>query len=105
VAGFGGMRDHDGSLSFAPRLPPALARIAFRMCLAGARLLVEVEPEQATYALLEGDSLELSHHGESITVSAQPVVRPIPRLPSREEPVQPAGRAPARRRATEPGRG
>jgi alpha,alpha-trehalose phosphorylase len=24
VAGFGGMRDHDGNLTFAPRLPPRL---------------------------------------------------------------------------------
>ena len=105
VAGFGGMRDHGGALSFAPRLPPALARIAFRMCLAGTRLLVEVEPEQATYTLLEGDSLELSHHGEALTVAAHAVARPIPRLPAREEPVQPVGRAPERRRAPEPGRG
>ena len=26
VAGFGGMRDHDGRLSFAPRLPPGITR-------------------------------------------------------------------------------
>ena len=35
VAGFGGMRDHGGRLSFAPRLPPALSRLAFG-CLSGA---------------------------------------------------------------------
>src|SRR5207247_4015733 len=29
VAGFGGMRDHDGFLSFAPKLPARLARLAF----------------------------------------------------------------------------
>ena len=42
VAGLGGMRDHDGRLSFAPRLPNHLARLAFRLCLRGRRLLVEV---------------------------------------------------------------
>ena len=30
VAGFGGMRDHDGRLTFAPRLPPLLDRLVFR---------------------------------------------------------------------------
>src|ERR1700684_1383961 len=42
VAGLGGMRDHDGVLSFSPRLPQALTRIAFRLCFSGRRLLVEV---------------------------------------------------------------
>ncbi len=42
VAGFGGMRDHDGILSFAPRLPQALTRLTFRLCVRGQRLLVEV---------------------------------------------------------------
>ncbi len=30
VAGFGGLRDHGGELSFRPRLPAALTRLAFR---------------------------------------------------------------------------
>jgi alpha,alpha-trehalose phosphorylase len=29
VAGFGGMGDHDGALSFKPRLPERLTRLAF----------------------------------------------------------------------------
>ena len=41
VAGFGGMRDHDGVLSFAPRLPEQLDRLAFRLCFRGRRLLVD----------------------------------------------------------------
>src|ERR687897_2995890 len=32
VAGFGGMRDHGGSLSFSPPLPQAPARVSFRLC-------------------------------------------------------------------------
>ncbi len=31
VAGFGGMRDHGGELSFKPRLPGALTRMRFRL--------------------------------------------------------------------------
>ncbi len=34
VAGFGGFRDHDGVLTFAPRLPPGLGRLAFRIRVA-----------------------------------------------------------------------
>ena len=42
VAGFGGMRDHDGELTFAPRLPARLERLAFRLRFRGRRLKVEV---------------------------------------------------------------
>ena len=42
VAGFGGMRDHDGKLTFAPRLPPRLERLAFRLSFRGSLLKVEV---------------------------------------------------------------
>src|SRR5690606_23310145 len=40
VAGFGGMRDHDGEITFAPRLPPDLDRLSFRMTVRGC--LIEV---------------------------------------------------------------
>jgi alpha,alpha-trehalose phosphorylase len=99
VAGFGGMRDHDGILSFAPRLPQALSRLTFRVCVRGRRLLVEVGHEQATYSLLDGSSLEIVHHGKKATVKEKrPLTRPIPRPPVRESPSQPPGRAPQRRR-------
>jgi len=99
VAGFGGMRDHDGTLSFAPRLPQALTRLAFRLCVRGRRLLVEVGHEQATYSLLEGSSLDIVHHGKRATVRAHARLRrSIPEPPARETPSQPPGRAPQRRR-------
>jgi alpha,alpha-trehalose phosphorylase len=98
VAGFGGMRDHDGSLTFAPRLPERLNRLAFRLCFRGRRLKVEVEPDRARYSLLEGAPLELTHHGQTISVFARkPVTRAIPPPPARDAPRQPPGRAPARR--------
>jgi alpha,alpha-trehalose phosphorylase len=98
VAGFGGLRDHDDVLSFTPRLPQAIARLAFRLCFRGRRLLVEVGHEQATYSLLQGSSLEIVHHGERATVDpAGPLTRPIPAAPPRETPGQPRGRAPRRR--------
>src|SRR5205807_10480513 len=35
VAGFGGMRDHDGAISFMPRLPQQLTRLAFGLSFRG----------------------------------------------------------------------
>jgi alpha,alpha-trehalose phosphorylase len=99
VAGFGGMRDHDGALSFAPRLPGALSRLTFRLCFQGRRLCVEIGHGDATYSLLDGAPLEISHHGEAIAVSTdRSITRPVPAPPAREPPSQPPGRAPTRRR-------
>jgi alpha,alpha-trehalose phosphorylase len=98
VAGFGGMRDHDGVLSFKPRLPGALTRLAFRLSFRGRRLRVEVRHAEATYSLLDGEPLEITHHGEVEKLSAEhPITRPIPAPPVRETPTQPLGRTPSRR--------
>jgi alpha,alpha-trehalose phosphorylase len=98
VAGFGGMRDYGGSLSFAPRLPERLSRLTFRLCFRGRRIRVEVDHRQARYSLLQGDPLEVAHHGATVSlVPDEPVARPIPKPPSRKAPTQPPGRAPVRR--------
>ena len=98
VSGFGGMRDYDGKLTFAPRLPPRLERLAFRLVFRGRRLRVDVRKHEATYTLLDGTPLDVSHFGEPIAVSRDaPVTEPIPPCPERPAPHQPAGRAPARR--------
>jgi alpha,alpha-trehalose phosphorylase len=99
VAGFGGMRDHGGRLTFAPRLPERLNRLAFGLCFRGRRLKVEVEQQRARYSLRQGEALEIAHHGETFDVTeAEPVTRSIPPTPARDLPTQPPGRAPARRR-------
>ncbi|MEO6091205.1 MAG: glycosyl hydrolase family 65 protein [Umezawaea sp.] len=98
VAGFGGMRDHDGHVTFAPRLPPALNRLAFRMYVRGTRLSVEIGRESATYRIVSGGPLRTAHHGEPIEVEAgHDLTVPIPPPPQREAPVQPKGRRPAHR--------
>ncbi len=98
VAGFGGLRDHDDILSFTPRLPQALSRIVFRLCFRGRRLAVAVEHKRATYKLLEGDALQIVHHGKKATVQPQRLlVRRIPPPPKWPTPGQPPGRAPQRR--------
>jgi alpha,alpha-trehalose phosphorylase len=97
VAGFGGARDHDGELTFAPRLPARVERLAFRFLFRGRRLMVEVTKKEATYRLLEGDALAIRHHGAQITISTKPVTRAIPLSAERPPPRQPDGRAPRRR--------
>jgi alpha,alpha-trehalose phosphorylase len=98
VAGFGGMRDHDGALTFAPRLPERLSRLTFRLCFRARRLTVEVDQQQARYSLRQGESLELAHYGETFDVTAaEPITRTIPPAPARDLPRQPPSRAPARR--------
>jgi alpha,alpha-trehalose phosphorylase len=98
VAGFGGMRDHNGSLSFAPRLPERLRRLTFGMCFGGRRLHVEVTQRQARYSLLEGLPLQVSHHGHMIELtSIEPIGWEIPALMAGESPDQPFGRRPRRR--------
>jgi alpha,alpha-trehalose phosphorylase len=99
LAGFGGLRDHTGKLSFAPRLPQALTRLAFKLrCRKSTQLRLEVGPTQATYTLLMGEPLDIEHHGQPVTVSAgQPIQCAIPPAPALEPPKQPPGRAPARR--------
>ncbi|MPY42538.1 glycoside hydrolase family 65 protein, partial [Streptomyces phyllanthi] len=68
VAGFGGMRHHGTHLTFTPRLPERLSRLAFHLELQGSRLRVEVTPRTATYTLLAGTSLTLHHYDAPLTL-------------------------------------
>jgi alpha,alpha-trehalose phosphorylase len=99
VAGFGGMRDHGDRLSFAPRLPSRLTRLAFRVAFRGRCVRVDVRQKEARYELLgEGEPVELIHHGEPFEIEpGHPQTHPVPRAPNRPPPKQPAGCAPRRR--------
>ncbi len=97
VNGFGGMRDHDGELSFSPRLPPGLTRLAFHVRFRGQLLHVEITPEQARYRVDAGAALAIRHHGETLTVGETTVERWIPAAPEVEPVTQPHGCAPRRR--------
>ena len=54
VAGFGGMRDHNGELTFGPRLPERITRMRFRVVYRGRKLTGHGDPEHATYRLEDG---------------------------------------------------
>ena len=99
VAGLAGMRDQNGALTFAPRLPDALTRLAFTIAMRGRRLGVEITSTSASYTLHTGEPLLIAHHGQPITVTAgDPISRLIPTSSvTTPQPTQPPGRAPAPR--------
>ncbi|MFG2061632.1 glycoside hydrolase family 65 protein [Micromonospora sp. NPDC048871] len=99
VQGFGGMRDDRELLSFDPRLPDRIERLAFSLCWHGHRLLVTLTADEARYELPDaptGTTVELWHHGERLRVSAgEPATRPMPSVPDfGPEPHSPDGRRP-----------
>jgi alpha,alpha-trehalose phosphorylase len=99
VAGLGGMRDHGGALTFAPRLPQDLTRLAFRLRYRDRLLKVEVNHAGAAYTLLSGEPLEVKHHGEQVRLTRErSVTRPVPPARERTRPSQPPGREPGERR-------
>jgi alpha,alpha-trehalose phosphorylase len=102
VAGLGGMRDFNGQLSFAPRLPSRINNLEFSLLWRGLRLRVDVAADEVTYSLRNGGGsarLVLQHHGKEVEVTqVKPVTVPIPPAgPVGPPPTQPAGRAPVRR--------
>jgi alpha,alpha-trehalose phosphorylase len=94
VEGFGGMRAGGGRLRFAPRLPSAISRLAFRVRYRSRRISVTVDHDEATYELREGDPITIAHHGDDLELADKPERRAIPRAPQLPRPHQPAGRAP-----------
>jgi alpha,alpha-trehalose phosphorylase len=98
VAGFGGVRNVDGTLLLTPKLPPALHRLAFTINWQGRYLQVTITPEEASYQVADGDPVELFHYGQAVNVAAGDVqIRPIPPITVGQRPTQPAGRAPTKR--------
>jgi alpha,alpha-trehalose phosphorylase len=95
VGGFGGLRDHGDQLSFAPRLPSAISRLAFRLTYRGRRISVELASEEVRYELMRGEPLEVLHHGESLALKEG--VSQVAPYPPAEPPgsvEQPPGRPP-----------
>jgi alpha,alpha-trehalose phosphorylase len=98
VAGFGGMRDHDGQLSFHPQPAPGWNGFSFGVHWRGARIRVTVAGSEVTYELDDGVDcrVELVHCGEPFTLTTgQPVVLPVEQVkPLTPRPTQPKGREP-----------
>ncbi len=78
VYGFGGMRDHNGSITFDPRLPEDWERLVFRVSLRGTRVRVEVVHGSIAFAVEEGESTTLAVRDHHVTVTAgTPVTVPL----------------------------
>ncbi|WP_309227349.1 glycoside hydrolase family 65 protein [Micromonospora thermarum] len=102
VQGFGGLRDDRGVLSFDPRLPTAIRRLAFCLRWHGHRLSVTLTAGEARYELPDAGpdaTVELWHHGEHIYLDGgSAVTRPMPAIPDPgPEPPSPPGRRAGRR--------
>jgi len=78
--GFGGMRDHDGMLSFWPRrAPEENAIFRFPVTYRGQLLEVEISLDKVEYALREGERLVIRHETEEVELTRDnPVaMRPV----------------------------
>jgi alpha,alpha-trehalose phosphorylase len=76
VAGFGGLRDFDGEVRFAPRLPKDWQRLRFRIEVRGQLIEADLTHEVTTYTLVAGAGLPIQHFGEQLRLEpGQPVNR------------------------------
>jgi alpha,alpha-trehalose phosphorylase len=100
VAGFGGMRNHGGELSFRPRLPAAIAKLTFRVNYRDRCLQVSITHDEARYELIhEGELLTVRHEDETLKIApGKPQTRAWNVPDPGPEPRQPPGREPRRRR-------
>jgi alpha,alpha-trehalose phosphorylase len=79
VFGFGGVRDFDGRLSFAPRLPRAWNELAFSLRFCRRQLRVKLTHDEERYLVEEGEPLNVLVRGESHLLSPDtPVVIKLP---------------------------
>ena len=106
VSGLGGMRNSGdpsngagtGLLTFAPRLPPDITGLSFRLVYLGRGCGFRSPVTEATYELKVGDPVRLAHHADRLALEAgKPQTRPIPTITAGPSPSQPTGRAPRRR--------
>jgi alpha,alpha-trehalose phosphorylase len=75
VFGFGGVRDSDGALSIAPRLPRAWASLEFALRYRDRQLRVTLTHDEERYVVDEGEPVSLVIRGEERTLGAgQPLV-------------------------------
>jgi alpha,alpha-trehalose phosphorylase len=63
----------------------------------GRKLTVAVTPTHATYRLVDGEPLDIRHHGRQVTVDHEDLVLEIPPPPKVSPVVQPPGCEPRRR--------
>ena len=70
VSGFGGMRDHDGELSFDPRLPADWPELSYALEWQGSSLLVTVTRDALHVEVRSGDPVAFRVRGASHRAAA-----------------------------------
>jgi alpha,alpha-trehalose phosphorylase len=86
IAGFGGLRDFDGDVSFSPRLPADWERLRFRVQVREQVVEVDMTHAATTYRLIAGRGLPIRHFDEELRlVPGVPAVRVGAVGPFREE--------------------
>ncbi|MDN3310023.1 glycosyl hydrolase family 65 protein [Microbacterium oryzae] len=76
VAGFGGMRDHDGELSFDPRLPRDWPELQYALSWQGSQLEVALRRDEMRVRVRSGDPVTFRVRGgvHTASVDAEAVV-------------------------------
>ncbi|MEJ1089019.1 glycosyl hydrolase family 65 protein [Microbacterium sp. Mu-80] len=75
VSGFGGMRDHDGELSFDPRLPSDWPELSYPLQWRGSEMLVTVTRDALRLEVRSGDPIEFTVRGSALRAAVgEPVV-------------------------------
>ena len=69
VCGFGGMRDHDGELSFDPRLPTDWPELSYPLQWHGSQLQITLTADQLLVEVRSGDPVSFSVRGAAHTAS------------------------------------
>ena len=80
VYGVAGMREHNGRVTFDPRLGSVIEGLRFNLTVQGRRLAVDIEGRkgQVTYLLREGAPLTIGHLEEEVALEpGTPVSRPF----------------------------
>jgi alpha,alpha-trehalose phosphorylase len=75
VAGFAGLRDSDGDVSFRPRLPAGWDRLRFRIEIRGQVIEVDMTHAGTSYRLLEGRGLLIRHDDEELRLAPEALPR------------------------------
>jgi alpha,alpha-trehalose phosphorylase len=76
--GFGGMRAFNGKLQFSPYLPRDWKSYSFRVYFKSHLVVVEVDEQNVTYRLLEGDDVTFDHHGEPVHMTLLEAKKVLP---------------------------
>ncbi|HEX6326156.1 MAG TPA: glycosyl hydrolase family 65 protein [Jiangellaceae bacterium] len=78
VFGFGGVRDHEGRLSFDPRLPRVWSELSFSLRFFRRQIQVQLTHDEERYLIDEGEPLEIVIRGEPQVLAPGPalVIKP-----------------------------